>query len=97
MYLGVDLGTSAVKATLTDGEQAVVGFASAHLEVSRPQSGWSEQHPRDWLTAAGHAIGALRAAHAPELAAVRGIGLSGQMHGATLLDEHDEPLRPCML
>ncbi|HEX7236490.1 MAG TPA: xylulokinase, partial [Gammaproteobacteria bacterium] len=97
MYLGVDLGTSAVKATLIDGEQSVVGSASAPLEVSRPRPGWSEQDPRDWLAAAEQALGALRAAHAQELKAVRGIGLSGQMHGATLLDERDEPLRPCML
>ena len=97
MYLGVDLGTSAVKATLIDGEQVVVGTASVPLDVSRPQSGWSEQDPRDWIRAADHAIGALRAEHAQALAAVRGIGLSGQMHGATLLDERDEPLRPCML
>jgi len=62
MYLGVDLGTSAVKATLIDGEQAVMGTGSAPLEVSRPQSGWSEQDPRDWIAAADHAIGALRAA-----------------------------------
>jgi xylulokinase len=97
MYLGVDLGTSAVKATLIDDEQAVVGTGSAPLEVSRPQSGWSEQDPRDWIAAAEHAIGSLRAEHARALAAVRGIGLSGQMHGATLLDARDEPLRPCML
>jgi xylulokinase len=97
MYLGVDLGTSAVKATLIDGEQNVVGAASAPLEISRPRPGWSEQDPRDWLAAAEQAIGAVRAAHARELKAVRGIGLSGQMHGATLLDERDEPLRSCML
>ena len=97
MYLGVDLGTSAVKATLIDGEQAVIGTGSAPLEVSRPQSGWSEQDPHDWIAAADDAIGTLRAGHAQALAAVRGIGLSGQMHGATLLDERDEPLRPCML
>jgi len=97
MYLGVDLGTSAVKATLIDGEQAAVASASAPLEVSRPQPGWSEQDPRGWIAATERAIGELRAAHAQALAAVRGIGLSGQMHGATLLDERDEPLRPCML
>ena len=97
MYLGIDLGTSAVKATLIDDEQATIGSASARLEVARPRPGWSEQNPRDWIAAAEHAIGALRAAQTHELAAVRGIGLSGQMHGATLLDERDEPLRPCML
>ena len=97
MYLGLDLGTSGVKATLIADDQAVVGSGSAPLEVSRPQPGWSEQNPHDWIAAAERALGALRAAHAGELAAVRGIGLSGQMHGATLLDEHDEPLRPCLL
>jgi len=97
MYLGLDLGTSAVKATLIDEEQAVVGSGSASLTVSRPQPGWSEQNPRDWIAATERALDALRSAHAPELTAVRGIGLSGQMHGATLLDERDEPLRPCLL
>ena len=97
MYLGLDLGTSAVKATLIDDAQAVVGSSSAPLEVSRPQPGWSEQNPRDWLAAAEQAVAALHAEHARALAAVRGIGLSGQMHGATLLDERDEPLTSCML
>ena len=65
--------------------------------VSRPQPGWSEQNPRDWLAAAEQAVDALHAEHARALEAVRGVGLSGQMHGATLLDERDEPLMPCML
>jgi xylulokinase len=97
MYLGLDLGTSGVKATLINDDQAVVGSASAPLTISRPRTGWSEQNPRDWIAAAEHALDALRAAHAAALTSVRGIGLSGQMHGATLLDERDEPLRPCML
>lgn len=97
MYLGIDLGTSAVKATLIDDNHAEIGSSSAPLEVSRPQPGWSEQNPRDWVTATERAIDALHAAHGAALAAVRGIGLSGQMHGATLLDERDAPLRPCIL
>ncbi|HJR68817.1 MAG TPA: FGGY family carbohydrate kinase, partial [Gammaproteobacteria bacterium] len=97
MYLGLDLGTSGVKATLIDDDQAVVGSASAPLEVSRLEPGWSEQNPSDWIAAAEYAIAALRTARSGELAAVRGIGPSGQMHGATLLDERDEPLRPCLL
>jgi xylulokinase len=97
MYLGLDLGTSGVKATLIDDGQAVVGAGSSPIEVSRPRPGWSEQNPRDWIAATERAIGAVRAAHAEALAAVRGIGLSGQMHGATLLDDRDEPLRPCLL
>ncbi len=97
MYLGIDLGTSGVKATLIDDDQAIVGSGAAPLTVARPQPGWSEQNPRDWIAATEQALDALRAAHGGALAAVRGIGLSGQMHGATLLDAHDEPLRPCLL
>ena len=97
MYLGLDLGTSALKALLIDDEQQIVGSASADLEVSRPQSGWSEQWPGDWIEACEAALRALKVDHGPALAAVRGIGLSGQMHGATLLDNAGEPLRPCIL
>ncbi len=97
MYLGIDLGTSGVKVVLIDDDQAVVGSGSAPLEASRPRPGWSEQDPEDWIVATERAIGALRTARAAALAGVRGVGLSGQMHGATLLDEHDAPLRPCML
>ncbi|WP_018699544.1 xylulokinase [Amorphus coralli] len=97
MYLGIDLGTSGLKALLIDGDQRPVGSATAPLTVSRPHPGWSEQDPADWVAAAEAAIDALRRDHASALAAVRGIGLSGQMHGATLLDASDRPLRPCIL
>jgi xylulokinase len=97
MYLGLDLGTSALKALLIDDRQRVVGSASAPLSVSRPHPGWSEQRAEDWIAAAESAMDALKAAHPAELAAVEGIGLSGQMHGATLLGADDRPLRPCIL
>ncbi|MDR6757953.1 xylulokinase [Mycoplana sp. BE70] len=97
MYLGIDLGTSGVKAMLIDADQRIVGSASGALDVSRPHPGWSEQDPADWIAAAEEALDALRAAHPAELATVRGIGLSGQMHGATLLDDNDRVLRPCIL
>ena len=97
MYLGLDLGTSGVKALLMDGAQTVVGSANGHLAVSRPHSGWSEQDPADWIRATEQAVAALKAAHPIEFATVRGIGLSGQMHGATLLDTADAVLRPCIL
>jgi xylulokinase len=97
MYLGLDLGTSAVKALLVDDDQRVVDQASAALAVSRPQPLWSEQDPEAWWTAVDAAVGALRQRHAAALAAVRGIGLSGQMHGATLLDAADCVLRPAIL
>ncbi|MEH7835261.1 xylulokinase [Rhizobium laguerreae] len=97
MYLGLDLGTSGVKAMLIDGDQKIVGSANGSLDVSRPHSGWSEQEPAHWVRATEEAVAGLKAKHSKELAAVKGIGLSGQMHGATLIDATDKVLRPCIL
>lgn len=97
MYLGLDLGTSGVKALLIDEAQQAVGSGHASVDISRPHSGWSEQDPADWIRACEEAIAELRAAHPKELAAVRGIGLSGHMHGATLLGRDDQVLRPCIM
>ncbi|MBX5131859.1 xylulokinase [Rhizobium sp. L9] len=97
MYLGLDLGTSGVKAMLIDGDQKIVGSANGALDVSRPHSGWSEQEPAHWVRATEEAVAGLKAKHPKEFAAVKGIGLSGQMHGATLLDASDKVLRPCIL
>lgn len=94
MYLGIDLGTSGVKAALIGDDGGVVADASAPLTVQRPHSGWSEQNPADWWDAVDKAVGALSAA---DRAAVRAIGLSGQMHGAVLLDESHAVLRPAIL
>ena len=94
MYLGIDIGTSSVKAVIVDDKDTVVEQASASLNVSRPQPGWSEQNPADWWSATNAAVKALPAR---ARAAVKGTGLSGQMHGATLLDAADQPLRPAIL
>jgi len=95
MYLGIDLGTSAVKVVLVDDDDAVKASASAPLSVERPKPLWSEQDPEDWWQACCDAIAALRSQH--RLDDVRAVGLSGQMHGATLLDGADRPLRPAIL
>ena len=97
MFVGIDLGTSSVKALLVDGEQRVLASAAVPLTVSRPAPGHSEQNPEDWWQAMLTALDALRAGHSAELAAVRAIGLSGQMHGAVLLDAAGAVLRPCIL
>lgn len=97
MYLGLDLGTSGLKALLIDAEQRVVASVTARLHLSRPRPGWCEQSPADWIRATQTALDELKQRHSAELAAVRGIGLSGQMHGATLLDAAGNVLRPCML
>jgi xylulokinase len=97
MYLGLDLGTSGLRAILTDGEGNVLAASDQAYPVSHPHSGWSEQDPGDWVAATERALDALKASHPTELAALRAIGLSGQMHGATLLDSADQVLRPSIL
>ncbi len=97
MYLGIDLGTSSVKSVLMNEAQEILASHSAALSVSRPHDGWSEQDPAHWISAIEHTLNALQQSHAAQLSAVRGIGLSGHMHGATLLDSDDNILRPCML
>ncbi len=97
MFLGLDLGTSGVKALLVDDAQAVIAEGAAALTVERPHSGWSEQDPDSWIGACKAAIAAVRDRAPTEFAALKGIGVSGQMHGATLLDENDRPLRPAIL
>ena len=94
MYIGLDLGTSGLKGILIDADQKVLAEATAPLTVQRPHEGWSEQSPDSWITAAEAVLDKL-SAHG--LGAVRGIGLSGHMHGATLLDAADDVLRPCIL
>ncbi len=97
MYLGIDLGTSGVKVALCNDAGGFVAQAEAPLSVSRPHPLWSEQNPEDWWRAVESAIGRLADAGAHGIDDVRGIGLSGQMHGATLLDDDDAVLRPAIL
>jgi xylulokinase len=94
VYLGIDVGTSSAKAVLVDDSGAIVGQNSAALLVSRPQPGFSEQDPESWWHAT---VSAVKGLPKDLRAAVRAVGLSGQMHGATLLDEQDQPLRPAIL
>ncbi|MCC7054527.1 MAG: xylulokinase [Gemmatimonadaceae bacterium] len=99
--LGIDIGTSGVKVALVEHATAagdvVLGSASAPLTVQRPQPGWSEQDPAEWWQATLECVDALRALHPAATAACGAIGLSGQMHGATLLDGAGAVLRPCIL
>ena len=102
VYLGIDIGTSAVKAILVgsmDGEQteALIAGAEVALETSRPRPGWSEQHPDLWWTAVATALQRLRDTAPAAYAATTGIGLSGQMHGAVVLGADRRPLRPALL
>ncbi|MDR6772195.1 xylulokinase [Azospirillum sp. BE72] len=97
MFLGIDIGTSSVKAVLTDADGTVSGSASRPCTVSRPHPLWSEQEPEDWVVAAVAAVDELAERHPAALAAVLGIGFSGQMHGAVLLGADNRVLRPAIL
>lgn len=97
MYLGMDVGTSGVKAVLVNETGAIVATASRGLTLSHPLPLWSEQDPDAWVDATISVIDDLAASHPRETAEVRGIGLAGQMHGATLLGENGRPLRPAIL
>jgi xylulokinase len=94
MFLGIDIGTSGVKAVVLDADGTLVGQGTAALTVSRPQPLWSEQDPEAWWQATTAAV---RAIDPAVRRSVRGIGLAGQMHGATLLDASDRVLRPAIL
>ena len=97
MYLGIDLGTSAVKAVLIDEASNVVAEATEGLAISRPKPLWSEQNALDFWTAVCTVLDGFKRDHGAALAKVQGIGLSGQMHGAVLLDAADSPVRPVIL
>ena len=94
-YIGVDLGTSAVKLLLADEGGKVLSSASESYPVFYPHAGWSEQNPNDWLAAVERAMP--RLLHGFDGACVRGISFGGQMHGLVVLDEKDEVIRPCIL
>ena len=94
MFLGIDIGTSGVKAVVLDEHGAVVAQGVAALTVQRPQPLWSEQDADAWWQATDAAV---RALPADVRRGVRGVGVAGQMHGATLLGADDRPLRPAIL
>lgn len=97
MYVGLDLGTSGLRALLIDATQNVVAAREMAVATTRLHSGWSEQNQSDWTTACKDVFAQLRADFPAEVAAVRGIGVSGHMHGANLLDDTGTPLRACMM
>ena len=95
LYIGVDLGTSAVKLLLMDEQGEIKNVVSKEYPLEFPQPGWSQQAPEDWRKAVMEGI--------PELlqgfngADVAGIGCGGQMHGLVILDKDDNVIRPAIL
>jgi xylulokinase len=94
MFLGIDLGTTGIRAVIVGEDGVVLADAATPLGVSTPAALWSEQRPDDWVQAAKQAIVALPSPHRRKILA---LAIAGQMHGATLLDESDQPLRPAIL
>lgn len=94
-YIGIDLGTSAVKLLLVDGEGVIVNTVSKTYDVEYPHPGWSQQNPGDWWDAVRAGVAELVADI--DTSQVRGIGTGGQMHGLVALDVQNEVIRPCIL
>lgn len=95
MYIGIDLGTSGVKAILLSASGEILASATTAMTVSRPKPLWSEQDPKQWWDATLNSLSELGKQHS--LQQVKAIGLSGQMHGVTLLDSANQVLRPAIL
>jgi xylulokinase len=96
-HIGIDLGTSGIKAVLFEDLERVVAVAAEPIAVSRPHVGWSEQDPDLWVATVFACLDRLAAEAPRAMVAVRGIGLSGQMLAALILDRDLRPLRPAML
>ena len=97
MFIGIDLGTSGLRALLVDDSGNPVGSATHDYDVSHPHPGWSEQDPALWTKALQSAFDALQNEYSEAFAQVKGISFSGHMHGAVTLDADGTPLRPCIL
>ena len=94
-FIGIDLGTSAVKLLLVDGTGKICGTVSRDYPLMFPHPGWSEQNPEDWWTAVQDGLKELTAGI--DVNDVAGIGCGGQMHGLVILDENDSVIRPAIL
>ena len=95
-YLGIDLGTSGLRALLVDEAGSPIGSAESAYDVSNPAPGWSEQDPAAWISALEDAMAELSQGFSA-FKGLRGIGVAGHMHGATLLNDSGKVLRPCIL
>ena len=94
-YIGIDLGTSAVKLLLMEGSGKILKIVSREYPISFPKPGWSEQNPYDWFTQSMDGLKELL--EESDKSQVAGISFGGQMHGLVALDEKDEVIRPAIL
>jgi xylulokinase len=97
LFLGIDIGTSGTKSLAIDETGKILASASAEYPAYHPKPGWSEQHPRDWWEATIHTVKGLMKKGKLRKQDVKGIGLSGQMHGSVFLDKNNDVIRPALL
>ena len=97
VYLGVDIGTSGTKTLAISEEGAILASATEEYPLESPKPGWSEQDPEHWWQATIKTIQAVLSKGSITKADVKGIGLSGQMHGSVFLDKDDDVIRPALL
>jgi xylulokinase len=97
-YLGIDVGTGGSRAVLINENGLILASETVeHIPFATPQTGWAEQDPDDWWRASAEAVKKVLAAENTDPGEIASIGLSGQMHGAVLLDENDRLLRPSII
>jgi len=97
MFIGIDLGTSSIKMILIDHQQKILATSNSSLKVKVPRDGYSEQSPQEWIDATIKCLEILREKKSKEFSETISIGISGQMHGATLIDNSGKVVRPCIL
>jgi len=97
MFIGIDLGTSSVKTILIDENQKTLSSHTENIELQNPNIGFYEQDPESWYIATIKCFKKIKSLKPKEFSAVRSLGISGQMHGATLIDKNNQVLRPCIL
>ncbi len=97
MFIGIDLGTSSVKMILIDQEQNILATSNSALTVQNPKDGHSEQNPQEWIDATFECLEGLKSKKPKEFTETISIGISGHMHGATLIDNSGNVIRPCIL
>jgi xylulokinase len=98
LLLGIDVGTGGTRALVIDEQGGIVASATAeHAPFASPQTGWAEQDPHDWWRATREAVAQVLRQPGVPADAIKAVGFSGQMHGSTLLDSHDQVVRPALL
>ncbi|MDC1296538.1 xylulokinase, partial [Alphaproteobacteria bacterium] len=97
MFIGIDLGTSSVKMILIDHEQNIIAKSHSKLKILSSKDGYNEQHPEDWVEATNDCFLKLNKCSPNAFSETTSIGISGHMHGATILDSKDMVIRPCIL